>query len=56
MSRTRDRLAALLGAVLFASSLMFSMACEEEGPFEEAGEELDEAAEEAADEMEDAVD
>lgn len=51
----------LLRAVLMAMLLAFAggtmlAGCEEQGPAEEAGEEIDEAAEEAGDEMEEAAD
>lgn len=42
-------------ATLFASVFMLA-ACEDEGPMEEAGEDMDEAVEEAADEAEEATD
>lgn len=45
----------LLGLALAAGSLAL-VACEQQGPAEEAGENLDEAVEEAGDKMEDAAD
>lgn len=47
--------AMLLGLVLAAGSLAL-VACEQQGPAEKAGENLDDAVEEAGDKMEDAAD
>lgn len=47
--------AMLLGLVLATGSLAL-VACEQQGPAEEAGENLDEAVEEAGDKMRDAAD
>lgn len=55
--RALPRALRVLAVALFASSAFFAMpACEQEGPAEEAGEEIDEAAEETEDAMEDAAD
>lgn len=43
-------------ALLLALSVGMLAGCEQEGPAEEAGEEIDEAVEEAGDEMEEAGD
>ena len=46
-----------IGAALLASVLLITLpACENEGPLEEAGEEIDETAEEAGDAIEDSTD
>jgi hypothetical protein len=46
-----------LAALLLASGLAFGLtACDEQGPLEEAGEEVDEAFEDAGDGIDDAVD
>lgn len=47
--------AMLLGLVLATGSLTL-VACEQQGPAEEAGENLDDAVEEAGDKMQDAAD
>jgi len=45
-----------ISAVLFASAFMLTLsACDQKGPFEEAGEKIDEKAEEARDAIEDAT-
>lgn len=57
MSRSiHSKLLRVLFAVLFALSIGTLVGCEEQGPAEEAGEEIDEAVEEAGDEMEEAAD
>lgn len=46
-----------IAAVLFVSVLMITLpACEEEGPVEEVGEEVDDAVEETGDAIEEATD
>lgn len=46
-----------IAAALFLSAFMISLsACDEEGPFEEAGEEMDENVEDAGDAIENATD
>lgn len=46
-----------IAAVLLASALMFTLsACEEKGPMEKAGEEIDDTIEDAGDAIEDATD
>lgn len=46
-----------IAAALLGSALMVTLpACEEQGPFEEAGEETDEAFEDAGDAIDDAGD
>lgn len=45
----------ILCALLLALSVGMLAGCEEQGPAEEAGEEIDEAVEEAGDEMEEAA-
>lgn len=47
-----ERLKALLIALLLGAGAIGATACEQEGPFEEAGEEVDEAADEAEDAFE----
>jgi hypothetical protein len=55
--RALPRALRVIAVAAFASSAFFVMpACEQEGPAEEAGEEIDEAAEEAGDAMEEAAD
>jgi predicted small lipoprotein YifL len=45
-----------IAAAILASALMITLsACEEEGPLEEAGEEIDDAVEDAGDAIEDAT-
>lgn len=43
-------------ASLFATSIFALAACEEQGPMEEAGEDMDEATDDAGDAMDDASD
>lgn len=46
-----------IAIAFLASTLMFSLsACEDQGPLEEAGEEIDEGVEESGDAIEDATD
>lgn len=51
-----SKLVNILFALLLALSVGMLAGCEEQGPAEEAGENIDEAVEEAGDEMEDAAD
>ena len=46
----------LLAALMLSLSLATLTACEQEGPLERAGENIDDAADDAGDAMEDAVD
>jgi len=51
------KLSEAIAATLLASALMITLsACEEQGPLEEAGEEIDDAVEDAGDAIEDAAD
>lgn len=51
------KLSETIAAALLLSALMITLsACEEQGPMEEAGEEIDEGIEEAGDSIEDATD
>lgn len=52
---TKHKLFHVLFALLLALSVGFLTGCEEQGPAEEAGENIDEAVEEAGDEMEEAA-
>lgn len=46
-----------IASALFFSALMLTLsACDDDGPFEEAGEQMDETAENAGDAFEDATD
>lgn len=57
MTKLRDnKLLNILFAVLLALSVGVLAGCEEQGPAEEAGEEIDEAVDEAGDELEEAGD
>lgn len=49
-----NKLFNILCALMLALSVGMLAGCEEQGPAEEAGEEIDEAVEEAGDEMEEA--
>jgi len=49
-------LRAMLFGLVFAVGSLALVACEEQGPAEEAGENLDETLEEAGDKMQDAAD
>ena len=51
-----NKLFNILCALMLALSVGMLAGCEEQGPAEEAGEEIDEAVEEAGDEMEEAAD
>jgi outer membrane lipoprotein-sorting protein len=50
-----NKLFNILCALLLALSVGMLAGCEEQGPAEEAGEEIDEAVEEAGDDMEEAA-
>ncbi|WP_029897375.1 hypothetical protein [Desulfohalovibrio reitneri] len=50
------RILALLAVLMLTFSMFSLTACENEGPMEEAGEQIDEAAEEAADQAEEMAD
>jgi|GEM_PF-6062837 len=55
--RALPRALRVLAVAAFASTAFFAMpACEEEGPAEEAGEEIDEGADNVQDGMDDAAD
>lgn len=51
-----NKLFNILFSLLLAFSVGVLAGCEDQGPAEEAGENIDEAVEDAADEMEDAAD
>ncbi|NEZ03917.1 hypothetical protein G4Y73_07105 [Wenzhouxiangella sp. XN201] len=53
---TNNKILNALFALLLALSVGVLAGCEDQGPAEEAGENIDEAMEDAADEMEDAAD
>lgn len=53
---TNNKILNTLFALLLALSVGVLAGCEDQGPAEEAGENIDEAMEDAADEMEDAAD
>lgn len=53
---TDNKILNILFALLLALSVGVLAGCEDQGPAEEAGENIDEAVEDAADEMEDAAD
>ncbi|MGM0952200.1 MAG: hypothetical protein ACQEW7_04370 [Pseudomonadota bacterium] len=51
------KLSKTIAAAMFISALTLTLsACEQDGPMEEAGEEVDEAVEETGDAVEDATD
>lgn len=51
------KLSKTIAAALFAGTLMITLsACEEQGPLEEAGEEIDDKVEDAGDAIEDSTD
>lgn len=56
MSEGVSTLRAMLLGLVFAAGSLALVACEQQGPAEEAGENLDDAVEEAGDKMKDAAD